>query len=289
MSAITSNVLSKIKTVRQPFSGSTLIVPNDDQPHPGIVLLHGSEGGGFPAWKISATRLAAHGYSVLAYCYFGAKDLIGGPRQTLADIEIIDLVHAIKWLKNSEFVQDKKIALAGTSRGAELALLTASLIAQEGSMTSLDAIALHSLSDTVWGSWNWDWADERCWLGKVPSYDELRNNTTEFIWNAKCGVDPRNLPKNLEHAWKWKGQPIHQGEIIKAEKVKAPVFMTHGLNDEVWPADQARRVEKKLIDAGVYYEAIYFENEGHGLSLEATQIRFEKLLNFYQTFLQTEK
>ncbi|WP_413288146.1 alpha/beta hydrolase family protein [Bdellovibrio sp. HCB337] len=281
--------LLKIKSVKNPFDGSLLVVPNDGQPHPGVILLHGSEGGHFPAWKISATRLAAHGYAVLAYCYFGAKDFFTGPRQTLGDIEIMDLVKAITWLKNSEFVAGKKIALDGTSRGAELALLTASLLGENQELVALDALSMHSLSDIVWDSWNWDWVDDRCWIGKTPSYDELLNSPENFQWNPKCGPDPRNLPENLKYAWKWQGQPILPFEPIKAENIKAPVFLTHGADDPIWSADQARRVEKKLNDSGIYNEAIYFDREGHSLNIDASLIRSEKLLQFYQRFLKSEQ
>lgn len=77
----------KIKSVNQPFNGSLLVVPNDGLSHPGIVFLHGSEGGGFPSWKRNAFLWASEGFATLAYCYFGAQDFLTGPRQTLADID----------------------------------------------------------------------------------------------------------------------------------------------------------------------------------------------------------
>lgn len=279
--------LVKLKSVKTPFEGSSLVMPNDGLPHPGIVLLHGSEGGHFPAWKISATRLAAHGYAVLAYCYFGAKDFFTGPRQALADVEVMDLVKAITWLRNSEFVAGKKVSLDGASRGAEFALVTASLLGQNPDKGSIDTLVMHSASDIVWPSWNWDWIDDRCWIGKTPSYEELETNPQDFEWNPKCGPDPRNLPAHLKYSWKWQGTPLVNYEPIPIDPIKVPVFLTHGVNDELWPVDQSRRIEKKLNDLGVFNETTYFEGEGHGLGLDASMIRAEKLYKFYQRFLDT--
>jgi len=272
----------KTKVVTQPFKGSLLAVPNDGKPHPGIVLLHGSEGGGFPAWKISALRWASEGFATLAFCYFGGEDGLTGPRQTLANIEVDDVVKAVKWLKNSEFVQNKKIALDGTSRGGELALLTGSMIESE----ILDAIAVHAPASKIWGPWNHDWMDSRCWLSEVPSFHELHIPSEKFIWNQRCGPDPRNLPENLKYSWKWKGVPLITDTPIAVENIRCPVFLTQGMKDDIWPAQQALDIESALRKKSISHEAIFYENEGHGLKLEAAFDRQKRLLNFYLKHLE---
>lgn len=278
--------LLKIKSLETPFPGSLLVVPNDDQPHPGIILLHGSEGGGIPTWKIIATRLAAHGYAVMAYCYYGSTDQLVGPREILADIEVMDVVKALTWLKESHYVQGQKIALEGASRGAELGLLTASLLAQESDLVQLDALSLHSLSDVIWESWSWDWIDERCWLGEVPDSAELSTKSEKHKWNPKCGIDPRELPEHLKYAWKWKGQVLTPGQNIAAELIRTPTFITHGVKDDLWSVQQARNVEQKMVKSGTYCEAIYFENDGHRLDLDSANIRNERSLQFFAKFLK---
>jgi dipeptidyl aminopeptidase/acylaminoacyl peptidase len=267
----------KTKFVANPFPGSLLAIPNDGKPHPGIVLLHGSESGGFPAWKVSALRWTCEGFATLALSYFGNKDSFAGPRQTLAEIDVEHVVDALKWLKNSEFVQGKNIALDGTSRGGELALLTGSLI-EDG---IIDAISVHSPADQVWGSWNNDWIDYRCWLGDIPSYKELHTPSEKFIWNPKCGPDPRNLPENLQHSWKWKGVPLVENTPIAIEKIRCPVFLTQGLKDSIWPAEQSKRIEAILKAHNLPHEAIFYDNEDHWLGLDASFDRQRRLLNFY--------
>jgi hypothetical protein len=273
----------KIKVVDQPFAGSVLVVPNDGQPHPGIVFLHGSEGGGYNTWKMNAFRWAAEGYATLSYCYFGANDGLAGPRQPLADIEVGDVIQAVQWLKSSEFVRGRKMALDGTSRGGELALLTGSLL--EDSPYPLAALAVHSPSDQIWGPWNFDWIDSRCWLSDVPKVNEVHQASERFRWNPRCGPDPARLPENLKYAWKWKGQPLREGARIEVERIGCPVFMTQGLSDNVWPAEQAKAIERTFSAHGCAHEAVFYENEGHRLSNEANFDRQKRLLKFYRKYL----
>ena len=249
-------------------------------------MLHGSEGGGFPAWKISAMRWAAEGFIVLAYCYYGAKDGLTGPRQTLADIEIHDVVKALTWLKNSEYVGEQKVALGGTSRGGELALLTASYATELKDFSAIDAISLHSPANTVWGPWNHDWTDSRCWFGEVPKYEDFLGNTERFSWNPNCGPDPRKLPKHLTYAWKWQGVPLTEGTRIAVEKIRWPVFLSQGLKDTVWPPEQALDIESTLKTQGIPHETSFYPEEGHGLGLEAAYDRQRKVLAFYERHLR---
>jgi len=266
-----------------PFPGSLLVVPNDGVAHPGIVSLHGSEGGGVANWKISAMRWAAEGYAVLAYSYFGAKDGLTGPRQTLADIEVQDILDALTWLKNSKFVNGKKIALDGASRGGELALLAGSLA--ESEFSALDAITVHSPGSAVWGPWNHDWTDSRCWLSEVPSFEDWLSRPEQFSWNTKCGPDPRKLPENLRSAWKWKGTPLVEGTRIAVEDIRCPIFMSQGLKDTVWPAEQALDIEKTLKAHGRPHEAVFYPEEDHGLGLDASYDRQTKVLSFLERHL----
>jgi dipeptidyl aminopeptidase/acylaminoacyl peptidase len=275
----------KLRSVSCPFPGSLLVVPNDGKTHPGILALHGSEGGGFPAWKVSAMRWAAEGYAVLAYCYYGSNDGLTGPRQTLADIEVKDVLDALTWLKNSEYVGGKKMALDGTSRGGELALLAGSFASTEPGFSALDAISVHSPASAVWGPWNHDWTDRRCWLSEVPSYEELLNTSGKFSWNPKCGPDPRNLPENLRAAWKWKGTPLTESTRIEVEKIRCPVFLSQGLKDTVWPAEQAQEIEKTLKAHSIPHEVVFYENEGHDLGLDAAYDRQTRVLSFFEQCL----
>lgn len=146
------------QTTENPFLNSTFFIPSANQSQQvGLLFLHGAEGGGAPFWKGTAQFWAAHGFPSLAYCYFGKKDGLWGPRETLANFELMELYEAMLWLKDSPFVPTKKVVIVGASRGAELTMLFASLLAEENGLIQPNAIIAHCPSDEVYGSWNLDW------------------------------------------------------------------------------------------------------------------------------------
>jgi dienelactone hydrolase len=256
-----------------PFPGSYLFTPNEPGPHSGVLLLHGSEGGFHSRYKFLAQLLAAHGFSALAFCYFGASDGLIGPRETLRDIELLRTHEAFLWLKSSKYVCDKKSALHGASRGAEHALLLSSLLAKENKEGIPDCVAVHAPSDIVCPSWNWDWDDPKCW---IP--DPVRPQ--EKQWNPICGPDPAKLLPEEQTAWLWKGIPIPPETRIEVERYRGPLFMTHGEQDDVWYSEKSRKIEASLRASGASPECRYFSNEGHLLSLEAENERNNLLINF---------
>src|SRR4051812_16386501 len=55
-----------------PFPSSYLFVPKGPGPHPGVLVLHGSEGGGAGRTLGVAAALAETGFAALAFAYCGA-------------------------------------------------------------------------------------------------------------------------------------------------------------------------------------------------------------------------
>lgn len=97
-----------------------LFTPSDPGPHPGLLVLGGSEGG-LPSRR--AAILASHGYAAFALAYFRFEDL---PK----NLEAIPLEYfsaALKWMTERPEISPEKIAIVGTSRGGELALQLASM------------------------------------------------------------------------------------------------------------------------------------------------------------------
>jgi dipeptidyl aminopeptidase/acylaminoacyl peptidase len=265
-----------------PFKNSSFFVPKDNRTtRPGIIFLHGAEGGGAPFWKGTAQFWAAHGYPSLAYCYFGRSDSLWGPRETLANFEIMELYEAMTWLKNSPYLNGGKVVIAGSSRGAELAMLFASLLAADEQLLQPDAVAVHCPSDETYGSWNLDWEDDRCWLRKIPENPPRGQHPgAESEWNPRCGQDPRYLPEDMKAAWKWKGQTIPAKTRIRAEDLTVPVFISHGIADDVWSVEKTRKIEQAMKNAGRSPEIHYFENQGHGLTGDAASRRIDLMYDF---------
>ena len=97
----------------------TFTVPDGAGPHPGVVALSGS-GGGVPSWW--GELLAPHGVAVLAAAYFGVDPL----PPVLCEIPVETVAAAGEWLRRRPQVRSGPVGLVGGSKGAELALLTAS-------------------------------------------------------------------------------------------------------------------------------------------------------------------
>lgn len=97
-----------------------LFVPTGKGPHPGILVLGGSEGG-IPARR--AAWFASHGYVALALAYFRFDDL---PHE-LADIPLEYFGQAFVWMARRPEIDPNRLAVAGTSRGGELALQLGSI------------------------------------------------------------------------------------------------------------------------------------------------------------------
>jgi dienelactone hydrolase len=106
--------------VRTDVSGDGLVGvlyrPAGDQVLPGVLTLGGSEGG---LHELDAAVLAAHGYAVLALAYAG----LPGVPPTLRDIPLEYFGRAVEHLRGLPGTDPARIAVVGTSKGGEAALL----------------------------------------------------------------------------------------------------------------------------------------------------------------------
>ncbi|MGO4779465.1 alpha/beta hydrolase family protein, partial [Lysobacter sp. 2RAB21] len=66
-----------------------------------------------------------------------------------------------------------------------------------------------------------------------------------------------------------------------AGKIKVPVFLAAGGEDERAPQVHSERMEKALREAGVPVESLYYKSEGHGFYEEAHKREYySRLLAF---------
>lgn len=275
---------SHVMVVETPFKGSVLYAPADGEPHPGVVVLHGSEGGSDEGYRVQAVLLAANGYAALAFCYFDCERPLTEFRAPLAGVELGDTEAAIRWLRSSEYVKNRRVALYGYSRGAELAALVASHA--EGP-SKPDALVLHAATDVTTGQSNWDWFDSRCWLcegGRVTC--NWKTPVERRQWSPSCGqaspVDEKfKLRGAALPAWTARGAAIPKGRAIMLERYDGAILITHGKSDQVWSYQGSVRLKDRLIAAGRKRVTLeLFDNEGHSFEPANETRRWDLIVRF---------
>ncbi|GAA1308280.1 acyl-CoA thioesterase/bile acid-CoA:amino acid N-acyltransferase family protein [Saccharothrix xinjiangensis] len=109
--------------VREDGLVGVLFEPVDGGPHPGVVVLGGSEGG---LHELDAALLAGHGFAALALAYFGVE----GVPADLVEIPLEYFAPALDLLGD-------RVGLVGGSRGGELALLLGATFPQVKAVVSV--------------------------------------------------------------------------------------------------------------------------------------------------------
>lgn len=193
----------------------------DDQPL--VVGLGGSEGGNAwtsDRWKKTRDRFIDQGYAFLAVGYFGAA---GTPEQL--DRISIDAIHQaiLNAAKNSR-VNEKKIALIGGSKGAELALLLAShysdiscVVALVPSHCTFPALTLSASTSS------WTYKGEEVMYVPMP-------------WAAV----PSAIKQDLRSAFEimLEDHEAVEKALIQVENIKGSILLLSAKKDEMWPSTE---------------------------------------------------
>jgi dienelactone hydrolase len=177
-----------------------LFLPPGDAPHPGVLVVGGSEGG-LPHAK--AAWLASRGFAALALAYFRYEDLP-------PDLEAIPLEYfgsAIAWMMQRPEILRDQIAVVGTSRGGELAL-------QLGSMyPEIKAVVAYVPANVRYPSC--------CGATRVPYAWTWQGQPVSFVPLRELR-DP--MAAILSHA------------AIAVEQTHGPILLISGEDDGVWPS-----------------------------------------------------
>lgn len=220
---------------------------------PTVVMPHGGPFGIFDQWQFDTDRqlLAAAGYAVLQVNFRGSGNhgrafRMAGARQwggTMQD----DVTDATRWAVEQGFSDPQRMCIFGSSYGGYAALMG---VAKEPSLY-------------------------RCAVGYVGVYDLPMMHSRGDIQKFGSGETFLN---------EWIGPKAELGAVSPnrmADRIKVPVFLAAGGEDERAPIEHSRMMEKALIAAGVPVETLYYPNEGHGFYVEANRTAFyTRLLAF---------
>lgn len=221
-----------VKRAGTPFPGTHVYFPNDGKTHPSLFFLHGSDGGA-SGWRDSeAIKWAQRGFIVMPYAYFGVP---GGPAG-LGGVPLDRAFAAMRYLRGTPQAKNEKLAVFGTSRGAEMAVLLASL---PDAANLIDAVIAHSPQDRT-----------------QASITVQQHGRLDFVRDS-MGVQ---VP-----AWTYRNRFIPDGSPIALSRFAGPILLTIGTNDEIWPAAGTYALERQLAGRA-NAQVVRFLGEAHGLS-----------------------
>lgn len=232
--------------------------PPGEGPFPAVMIFHGSEGA-LSGWSHrNAALLAANGF--LAFPFGYSKGGNAWNAGSIVDTPLDRTVDALAALRDFPFAA--KVGLYGVSRGAEHALLLASLMAREGLEDLPDCIAAHSVPDVVCGAF-----DSRRW-----------RDAGDPGWQS---WDP------ALRAWTWRGssENLLPSTPIPIEDYPGPLFLSHGTADRTWSVEMTRRLEARLRDHGRTPEVHYYDGQDHISDSAGENHHHELLVSFLDKHL----
>ncbi|HKR11097.1 MAG TPA: S9 family peptidase [Pyrinomonadaceae bacterium] len=231
------------------------------QKAPAVLLIHGGPGGQTRVGYSPLTQyLVNHGYVVLGVnnrgssgygkTFFAADDGKHG-REPLWDC-----IEAKKYLATLGYVDEKKIGIMGGSYGGYMVLAALAFKPEE-----------FAVGVDIFGVSNW----VRTLQSIPPYWESFRKSLYKEVG------DPEKDLENLRAT----------SPLFHADKIVKPLIVLQGANDpRVIKAESDEIVESIKKRNGVV-EYVLFDNEGHGFTKKANEIRaYKSILDFLDRYLK---
>jgi len=238
----------------------TLFLPAGEGARPAILVLSGSEGGTF---EPAAAQYAAQGYVTFAMAYFGVDDL----PDDLEEIPLETVERGLQWLKAHPRVKGDSMGAWGASKGAELALLAASLFSDIKAVVakSVSAYVFEAIGKDMGKVHKSSWTYKGESIPFVPIAFTFRMGAS-YGW-SRMGKKPWATRPMYSHGIKKAGKL--EAATIKVEDINGPVLVTGGGRDGVWPSDEmARTIAARLESKGHKQPdvALTYPDAGHQIA-----------------------
>ncbi len=225
--------------------------PAQGEPKGAILLLGGSLGG-IPEYVDRPARaLQEHGYTVLAPSYFRSP---GQPRN-LERIPLETFDRALAWLTSQPDVPAHRLAVMGTSKGAEVAPLIALRHPE------IRAVIAASSSSAVWPGIRWDSIN-------ALNGDSSWTSDGEPLPNVPyASFHPAVLVGDLGRVYRDAVERVadHPEAAIPIEDLQAPVLLICGEIDQLWPSCPMSRqlAERSEAAGGPPVTVLAYDRVGH--------------------------
>lgn len=247
-----------VQTVREGMVNGRLFAGVGEEPHPGVLLLHG--GGGARGYEQRyAAMLAEHGYTVFCVEYFGAP----GIRDALLEIPLAEFGAAAEWLLDRPAVDGESVGVVGFSRGGEGALVVGS------EFDTVGMVAAYVPGCYRWAAPSWMdgvGEDQPTWTrdGEAPPYVCVDEYVTDpdGIEQPLGGGGPCACTLALDRA----SEETLSAAAIPVEEIDGPVLLVSGGEDAVWPSARMAAAARARLDEAAHpwrYEHLSFPDAGH--------------------------
>ncbi len=202
-----------------------------------IIVVGGSEGNENIPMKIG-NLFAENGFSALGLCYWNMPGL----SDNLVDIPVEIMEQAVNRLKDQGY---ERIGLYGLSKGAEYALLSASLI------PDISCVIAVCPSFCIWAGLK----------GGSSMLKKGFSNTSSFTWHGKSlpyvsgkkdkfGIIKRLITQqqiNMCFMYERSLMTMNPNAVIKVENINGPVLLQYPKEDSMWPSRySAEQIFKRL-------------------------------------------
>lgn len=229
----------------------TLFLPAGEGPYPAIMILNGSGGG---INEPRAALWASRGVAALALGYFGAPGL---PKY-ISNTPLEYFARGLDWLRARVRPKNDFVAVAGQSRGGELALLLGATFPDKvsavlGYVPSAFVHGGQAAADPAPGLGR----DGPCWtLDGKPLVHQWQDNASAS-W--KPYDEATEMRRNADAMRTALSDPAAMARArIPVERIAGPVLLISGGDDGAWPSDlYSLIVQSSLLAAGHPHEVLW--------------------------------
>ncbi len=247
------------REVREGDLSGTLFTPPGEGPHPLIVLLNGS-GGGTPESR--AALFASHGYAAFALAYFKAP----GRPEYISATPLEYFEQALAWAARELQPRAGFIAVAGHSRGGELALLLASTFPER-----ISAVIGYVPSAVIHGTLRAGRPDElrdaTAWTWRGEPLRNIWHNNPDADWHAFDHPSAPDVPLRQAPAFLTveRNAEFTAAARIPVERIAGPVLVISGSDDGFWPSEAyCDRIKADLVAREHPWPVEHVHNAGAG-------------------------
>ena len=226
---------------------ATLHLPRVAGRRPAVIVLSGSEGGVAGA-NLFGEPLAASGFVALCLAYFAMDGLPPG----LTEIPLEYFKQATDWLRVHPAVDGEHLAVLGSSRGGEAALLVGA------SIPAIKAVVANVPSHVVWQGMSSDASQKTSsWslAGEALPFVPLVTPRVGTTWREwfEASLSRHSAPAEA---------------AIPVERINGSILFITGTEDGIWPCSAMSDIAMERLRRhrfGFYTEHARYEGAGHAI------------------------